>query len=48
MYSFAKMTVKLDKAPEIKEGTMFVPLNFIEEVMQLEMEITQDGMINIK
>ena len=48
MYSFSKMIVKLGKAPEAKKGTMFVPLNFVEEVMNRNLEITQDGMINIK
>lgn len=47
-YSFAKMIVKLGKASENKNGTMFVPVNFIEEVMQLEMSVNKDGVMIIK
>ncbi len=48
MYSFAKMIVKLGKASSLKNGTTYVPVNFITDVMQLEMEVTEDGTINIK
>lgn len=48
MYSFAKMIVKLGKVSENKNGTMFVPVSFIEEVMQLEMNVDKDGTMNIK
>lgn len=48
MYSKAKMIVKLGKASNLKNGTTYVPVNFITEVMQLEMEVTKDGVISIK
>lgn len=48
MYSKAKMIVKLGKASELKAGTTFVPVSFIEEVMDLEIEVNQDGVIGIK
>ena len=48
MYSFAKMTVKLGKASNLTNGTTYVPVNFITEVMQLDMEVTEAGVINIK
>lgn len=48
MYSFAKMIVKLGKASEVKDGVTFVPVSFLDEVMQLDVEKTEDGTINIK
>lgn len=46
-YSFAKMLVKLGKVPEIKDSSTYVPLNFLEEVIQASVEINEDGKINI-
>lgn len=48
MYSFSKMIVKLGKASEVKGGVTFVPVSFLDEVMQLDVERTKDGVINIK
>lgn len=48
MYGFAKKIVKLGKASENKNGTVFVPVSFVEEVMQLEMNVDKDGVLNIK
>lgn len=48
MYSFSKMIVKLGKSSEVKGRTTFVPVSFLDEVMGLDMEITKDGIINIK
>ena len=48
IYSFSKMMVKLGKASENSNGRIFVPITFIEEVMQLEMQVTKDGIVNIK
>ena len=46
-YNFAKMIVKLGIAPEIKEGSTFVPFTFLEEVLKVNLEIMESGMINI-
>lgn len=46
-YNFAKMTVKLGAAPELTEGTTFVPLTFLEEVLRVDVDITEEGIINI-
>lgn len=48
MYSFSKMIVKLGKSSEVKDSTTFVPVSFLDEVMGLNVEITKDGVINIK
>lgn len=48
MYSFSKMIVKLGKSSEVKDGVTFVPVSFLDEVMQLDIEETEDGGINIK
>lgn len=47
-YGINKETVKLEKAPEIKEARMYVPVSFIEEVMKLDTEVTEDGTIIVK
>ncbi len=47
-YNFAKMIVKLGAAPELKDGTTFVPVMFLEEVLKVDMKITEAGMISIK
>lgn len=46
-YNFAKMLVKLGSAPEINGGSTFVPFSFLEEVLKVNLEITESGMINI-
>ncbi|MBU5255406.1 copper amine oxidase N-terminal domain-containing protein [Tissierella praeacuta] len=46
-YNFAKMMVKLGTAPEMKDFTTYVPLNFLEEILKVEVEITENGIINI-
>ena len=46
-YNFAKMIVKLGAAPELKEGTTFIPLTFVEEVLKVEINITDTGKIKI-
>ncbi|MDR7857446.1 copper amine oxidase N-terminal domain-containing protein [Tissierella sp.] len=46
-YSFAKMLVRLGAAPEIKDSTTYVPLNFLEEILKVSVEILEDGMVNI-
>lgn len=48
MYGFAKQIVKLGKAPEVKEGKMYVPVNFIKDVLKLDSEVTEDGTIIVK
>lgn len=46
-YNFAKMLVKLDKAPEIKDSRTYVPVEFVEEVLKLEIDIN-NGVLEIK
>ena len=46
-YNFAKMLIKLGVAPEIKEGSTFVPFTFLGEVLQADLEVTESGIISI-
>ncbi len=46
-YNFAKMMVKLGTAPEMKDFTTYVPLSFLEEILKAEIEVAENGMINI-
>lgn len=46
-YSFAKMLIKLGTAPEIKDSTTYVPYDFLTEVLRVNVEITENGMIEI-
>ena len=46
-YSFAKMIVKLGTAPVLKNSTAYVPVNFIEEVLQMNISV-EDGMLIIE
>lgn len=46
-YNFAKMIVKLGTPPVLKNSTSYVPVNFIEEVLQMELAI-EDGMLEIE
>ena len=46
-YNFAKMLVKLGKSPEIKDDEVYVPVEFIEEVLRLDVEVT-NGILEIK
>ncbi|NLK20689.1 MAG: copper amine oxidase N-terminal domain-containing protein [Epulopiscium sp.] len=47
-YSFARMLIKLGTAPEIREGTTYVPFEFIKEVLKADAEILDNGQMNIK
>lgn len=46
-YNFAKMAIKLGKAPEIKDSRTYVPLSFIKQVLKQEIEINE-GILRIK
>lgn len=46
-YNFAKMIVKLGKAPEIKDSKTYVPVEFLEEVLKLDVEVNE-GAVEIK
>ena len=46
-YNFAKMLVKLGTAPEVKDSTTYVPFDFLNEVLKVNVEITEAGMIEI-
>lgn len=45
-YNFAKMIVKLDKAPTLKDAHTFVPAEFLTEGLKVEVSII-DGILNI-
>ncbi|WP_353095095.1 stalk domain-containing protein [Tissierella praeacuta] len=46
-YNFAKMQVKLGASPEMKDFTTYVPLNFLDEILKVKVNITENGTINI-
>ncbi len=46
-YNFAKMLVKLGKAPLIKDNKTYVPVDFIEEVLKMDTEVNE-GILEIK
>jgi copper amine oxidase-like protein len=46
-YNFAKMIVRLGKAPEIKDSKTYVPVKFLEEALQLEVDV-EDGILKVK
>lgn len=46
-YSFAKMAIKLGKAPTLKDGNLFVPLSFVDEVLKVKHGIDPTGVISI-
>ena len=46
-YNFAKMIVKLGMAPVINDSSTFVPYTFLEEVLKVNLEITESGMMKI-
>ncbi len=39
---------ELEKAPVLKDGTTYVPVSFIEKVLQLETIEIVDGVLEIK
>lgn len=47
-YYFSKAFVYLEEESKLIKGTTFVPISFIEQVLQGETTITSDGMLNIK
>lgn len=46
-YNFAKMIVKLEKAPEIKNSKTYVPVEFLEEVLKLNVDVNK-GILEVK
>lgn len=47
-YSFARMApMKLGAAPEAKEGAIYVPSNFVSEILKLNISLDPTGVINI-
>lgn len=47
-YNFAKMLLRLETSPELKNSTTYVPITFLKEVMGLNVEILEEGLINIE
>lgn len=47
-YNFARMIVKLGAAPELKDSKTYVPVNFLEEVLQKTVEVTKEGTLIIE
>ncbi len=46
-YSFAKMIVRLDAAPELMDSSTYVPLGFVEQVLQSSVEKLENGDLRI-
>lgn len=46
-YNFARMMVELGTAPELTDSKTYVPLSFLEEILKVNIEITEDGILNI-
>ncbi|AFS79662.1 copper amine oxidase domain-containing protein [Gottschalkia acidurici 9a] len=46
-YSFEKMILKLGAESEVKDGTTYVPLDFTNKVLKLNLEVSEDGTILI-
>ena len=46
-YNFAKMLIKLGMAPVLIESKTYVPLSFIEEVIQANLELFENGDIKV-
>ena len=46
-YNFAKMSIRLGKAPELKDSRTYVPLDFIKQVLKQEIDISE-GVLRIK
>ena len=45
-YNFARMLIKLDTSPVLKDSRTFVPYEFLEKVLTVNVEIV-DGVLNI-
>ena len=45
-YGFSKMILRLNQAPVIKNNNTYVPLNYFNEVLQLDLRVV-DGILNI-
>ncbi|MFA7533908.1 MAG: copper amine oxidase N-terminal domain-containing protein [Tissierellaceae bacterium] len=46
-YNFARMHIELGTAPELKNSTTYVPYDFLQEVLRVEVEITENGTIKV-
>jgi Copper amine oxidase N-terminal domain len=46
-YSFAKMGLQLGKAPEMTNSLTYVPVSFVEKVLQAEVKLDESGLISI-
>ncbi|WP_409344021.1 copper amine oxidase N-terminal domain-containing protein [Paenibacillus sp. MBLB4367] len=46
-YSFAKMLITLGKAPSLKDGSLFVPMSFLDEVLKLKYGVDPTGVVSI-
>lgn len=46
-YNFAKMLVKLGSAPSLNNSSTFVPFTFLEEVLRVNLEITEAGVMKV-
>ncbi|WP_422486369.1 copper amine oxidase N-terminal domain-containing protein [Gudongella sp. DL1XJH-153] len=47
VYNFAKMLVKLESAPVLVDGSTYVPMSFVEQVLQANVEINENGSVII-
>ena len=46
-YEYFKIIFKLEEAATIKKGTVFVPISYLEQVLELQVEVDSDGILTI-
>ena len=46
-YNFAKMIVKLGTPASINDSSTYVPLNFLREILQAQVQVNDDGILEI-
>lgn len=47
-YNYAKMPIRLGKAPVLKDKTMYVPLQFATEVLKADVSLNEQGDVTIQ
>ncbi|MFA5576574.1 MAG: copper amine oxidase N-terminal domain-containing protein [Tissierellaceae bacterium] len=46
-YNFARMHIELGRAPDLRNSTSYVPYDFLQEVLRVEVEVTENGLIKV-
>ena len=47
VYNFAKMLIRLESAPVLVEGSTYVPMSYAEQVLQANVEVSENGSVII-